>query len=338
MSRRAEQIVEHVRMRIAQQICGDLAEDGVLKVLRLGNRWDLAFHQSLKRDAKGEVVEFDIDPRLIEQFGAEASEAHPQRRWTRATVRPGRGARRAALCAHDHRAAVPDAAGAVACRDRARRGDQVARNDLVTPIAAGHGPRGVPDVLPDRQLPDADAGLLEPAHADAGPAVHRHRHHAGPGAAAAADVARRSWTALRVRRAVGLIVSEMMIGALIGIIGRMFFLALQLMATAAAQVIGFAGMPGTPIEDNEPLPAVASLMTMSAIVLLFVTDQHWEVLRGSCGILFRVPVTEPFCDRGRAERSRPACRRCVHAGAADHQPVHDLRRSSSICCSASPTS
>ena len=53
--RRAEQIAEHVRMRMAQQICGDLSEDGVLKVLRLGNRWDLAFHQSLKRDAKGEV-------------------------------------------------------------------------------------------------------------------------------------------------------------------------------------------------------------------------------------------------------------------------------------------
>jgi flagellar biosynthesis protein FlhA len=71
--RRAEQLVEHVRMRLAQQICGDLADNGVLKVLRLGNRWDLAFHQSLKRDAKGDVVEFDIDPRLIEQFGAEAS-------------------------------------------------------------------------------------------------------------------------------------------------------------------------------------------------------------------------------------------------------------------------
>ncbi len=73
--RRSEQIVEHVRMRIAQQICGDLAEGGVLKVLRLGNRWDLAFHQGLKRDSKGEVVEFDIDPRLIEQFGNEATEA-----------------------------------------------------------------------------------------------------------------------------------------------------------------------------------------------------------------------------------------------------------------------
>jgi flagellar biosynthesis protein FlhA len=71
--RRAEQIAEHVRVRMAQQICGDLADGGVLKVLRLGNRWDLAFHQALKRDAKGDVVEFDIDPRLIEQFGAEAS-------------------------------------------------------------------------------------------------------------------------------------------------------------------------------------------------------------------------------------------------------------------------
>ncbi len=73
-TRRPEQIAEHVRTRIAQQICGDLADGGTLSVLRLGNRWDLAFHQSLKRDAKGEVIEFDIDPRLVEQFATEASE------------------------------------------------------------------------------------------------------------------------------------------------------------------------------------------------------------------------------------------------------------------------
>jgi flagellar biosynthesis protein FlhA len=73
--RRSEQVAEHVRMRMAQQICGDLAEDGVLMVLRLGNRWDLAFHQSLKRDGKGEVLEFDIDPRMLEQFGAEVTAA-----------------------------------------------------------------------------------------------------------------------------------------------------------------------------------------------------------------------------------------------------------------------
>lgn len=51
--RKTEQIVEHVRIRMAQQICGDLAENGVLPVLRLGNRWDMVFHQALKRDAKG---------------------------------------------------------------------------------------------------------------------------------------------------------------------------------------------------------------------------------------------------------------------------------------------
>jgi flagellar biosynthesis protein FlhA len=72
--RRSEQIAEHVRMRMSQQICGDLTDGGFLKVLRLGNKWDLAFHQALKRDAKGEVIEFDIDPRLLEQFGTEAGE------------------------------------------------------------------------------------------------------------------------------------------------------------------------------------------------------------------------------------------------------------------------
>ena len=73
--RRPEQIVEHVRIRISQQICGSLLDNGVLKVLRLGNRWDMVFHQSLKRDTKGEVAEFDIDPRLMEEFATQASAA-----------------------------------------------------------------------------------------------------------------------------------------------------------------------------------------------------------------------------------------------------------------------
>ncbi len=62
-ARKTEQIVEHVRVRMAQQLCGDLADNGVLRVLRLGSKWDLVFHQALKRDRKGEIVEFDIDPR-----------------------------------------------------------------------------------------------------------------------------------------------------------------------------------------------------------------------------------------------------------------------------------
>ncbi|MEM6846615.1 MAG: flagellar biosynthesis protein FlhA [Pseudomonadota bacterium] len=74
-ARRAEAIVEHVRIRLASQICGEISENGALHVLRLGNRWDLAFHQGLKRDAKGDVVELALDPRLVEEFGAAAAKA-----------------------------------------------------------------------------------------------------------------------------------------------------------------------------------------------------------------------------------------------------------------------
>jgi len=68
-TRRTESIVEHVRGRISQQLCGDITDHGVLHVLRLGNRWDLVFRESLKRDAKGDIHQFDIDPRLLEEFG-----------------------------------------------------------------------------------------------------------------------------------------------------------------------------------------------------------------------------------------------------------------------------
>ncbi len=72
-ARRAEQIAEHVRIRIAAQICNESLVDGALNVVRTGGRWDQSFHQHLKRDAKGEIVEFDIEPRLVEQFQSEAT-------------------------------------------------------------------------------------------------------------------------------------------------------------------------------------------------------------------------------------------------------------------------
>ncbi len=72
---RSEQIAEHVRSRMAQQICADFAHEGILRILRLGQRWETALHRALRRDVKGEVIEFDIEPALIEQFSAELSKA-----------------------------------------------------------------------------------------------------------------------------------------------------------------------------------------------------------------------------------------------------------------------
>lgn len=71
-TRRPEQIAEHVRIRLAPQICDDLAIDGALHVLRLGARWDLAFREKLKPDARGEALDFDVDPIMVENFAKEA--------------------------------------------------------------------------------------------------------------------------------------------------------------------------------------------------------------------------------------------------------------------------
>lgn len=91
-----------------------------------------------------------------------------------------------------------------------------------------------------------------------------------------------------------LLISESITGILIGIMGRMFFLALQFMATAAAMYIGLGNMPGTPVEDVEPVPAFATLITLTATLLFFLTDQHWEVVRALVASYAALPVTETF--------------------------------------------
>jgi flagellar biosynthetic protein FliR len=91
---------------------------------------------------------------------------------------------------------------------------------------------------------------------------------------------------------VRLIISETLIGGLIGLIGRLFYMALQFMASAAAQLVGFNPVGGMPIEDTEALPPLATLITLTATVLLFVTDQHWEVLRALLASYSVLPVNE----------------------------------------------
>lgn len=73
--RRPEAISEHVRMRLASQICSDLSVDGALRLLRLGSHWDQFFHDSIKKDSKGDIIGFDADPGMIEKFAADSSTA-----------------------------------------------------------------------------------------------------------------------------------------------------------------------------------------------------------------------------------------------------------------------
>lgn len=76
-----------------------------------------------------------------------------------------------------------------------------------------------------------------------------------------------------------LIWSELVIGLVIGLTARIFFLALETMATFIASAIGLTTIGGT-VDDGEHVPALVPLITLSATVLFFLTDQHWELLRG----------------------------------------------------------
>lgn len=91
-----------------------------------------------------------------------------------------------------------------------------------------------------------------------------------------------------------LIVAETLTGAFIGLLGRIFFLALQFMAAALATFIGFSGLPEMSVEDNEPNPAIAGLITLSAAALFFAADLHWEVLRGLVQSYAVLPIRAPI--------------------------------------------
>lgn len=93
---------------------------------------------------------------------------------------------------------------------------------------------------------------------------------------------------------VQLIVSESLIGGMIGVMARLFFLALQFMGTAATMMTGFSGMADAPIEENEPAPAIATLLTLTATVLLFSTGLHIEVMRALVASYSVLSVTDLF--------------------------------------------
>jgi flagellar biosynthetic protein FliR len=95
-------------------------------------------------------------------------------------------------------------------------------------------------------------------------------------------------------RVVALIVTESLIGLKIGTIARLFYMALQTMTHAVANFMGFGGMPGAPVEDTEFLPPIATLVTLTATALLFITDLHWEVFRGLVASYTVIPPTGAY--------------------------------------------
>ena len=74
----------------------------------------------------------------------------------------------------------------------------------------------------------------------------------------------------------------------------MFFLALDFMGTSVASFVGFSNVPGIPLETAEPNPTVAALVTLTAVTLFFISDLHWEVLRGLVASYRVLPVADGY--------------------------------------------
>jgi flagellar biosynthesis protein FliR len=72
--------------------------------------------------------------------------------------------------------------------------------------------------------------------------------------------------------------SETLNGIIIGLMGRMFLLALQFGATVMANAAGLSNIPGIPLEGAEPEHPLVSLITLPATALIFIAGLHAELL------------------------------------------------------------
>lgn len=88
--------------------------------------------------------------------------------------------------------------------------------------------------------------------------------------------------------------AELLIGGAIGMLGRLFLLALETLASAGAMAIGLSNPFGVIAEESEILPPFVTLITMAATALIFIMDLHWEVFRGIAASYDAIPVKGNF--------------------------------------------
>ena len=94
-----------------------------------------------------------------------------------------------------------------------------------------------------------------------------------------------------------IMIFESLKGIVIGLLGRLFFLALDTMSTAISLSIGLSSTLGIAVDEAEPAPAIVTLVSLGATLLLFVTDLHWEVFRGLSASYVALPVRDGYDSR-----------------------------------------
>ncbi|MFT3732398.1 MAG: flagellar biosynthetic protein FliR [Hyphomicrobium sp.] len=77
----------------------------------------------------------------------------------------------------------------------------------------------------------------------------------------------------------GVIAIESLSGILLGFLVRILFLALEFAATAMANFAGYGSVFSHSVDNNDPSSPFSSMVTMPALALFFISDQHINVIR-----------------------------------------------------------
>lgn len=74
------------------------------------------------------------------------------------------------------------------------------------------------------------------------------------------------------------ILSEILIGGLIGLMARFYLLALQFIGSAVSMMAGYGGMPSAAIEETDPQAPLGAIISFAALLLLFLLDFHHQIV------------------------------------------------------------
>lgn len=87
----------------------------------------------------------------------------------------------------------------------------------------------------------------------------------------------------------GFVIAECFVGAVIGLVVRIYIAALEFMASALSNYIGLNGFAGG-IDNDEPAPTLATLIALSATLLILLLDFHHVLIRTVLDSYGRVPL------------------------------------------------
>lgn len=94
-----------------------------------------------------------------------------------------------------------------------------------------------------------------------------------------------------------MIFSELMIGAVIGLVARFYVLALQFIGAAIAMLSGFGATPGIAIEEPDAQSPVGAMISLSALLLLFIFNFHHQIVAALVNSYRVAPVNVLFDPR-----------------------------------------